>query len=88
MPVVRLRAPLSELASGRAELRFEGLTLVDVLRALEREHPALAGWILDELGRIRPHINVFVNQQLGVADTRLAPDDRVHVLPAITGGQE
>ena len=86
MAVVRLRAPLSELAGGNRELRLDGATVSEVLRALEREHPETTGWILDEQGRIRQHVNVFVNRETGSEDTRLAPEDRVHVLPAISGG--
>ena len=86
MAVVRLRAPLSELAGGRRELELDGGTVRDVLRALEQEHPAIAGWILDERTTIREHVNVFVNGERGREDTALAPDDRIHVLPSISGG--
>jgi molybdopterin converting factor small subunit len=86
MANVRLRAPLKELAGGRSDLRVDGRTVGELMQALEREHPALAGWILDERGRIRRHVNVFVNGRNGREDTPLEPDDRVHVLPAITGG--
>jgi molybdopterin converting factor small subunit len=86
MVKVRLRAPLSELAGGRRELELEGATVVEVLRALEREHPDVKGWILDEHGNIREHINVFVNKEYGREGTTLGPDDRVHILPAISGG--
>ena len=86
MAVVRLRAPLSELAGGRRELSLEGTTVAEVLRSLEREHPDVAGWILDERGRIREHINVFVNREYGREETAVGPDDRLHVLPAISGG--
>jgi molybdopterin converting factor small subunit len=86
MAVVRLRAPLSELAGGRRELRLDGGTVADVLRALEREHPDTIGWILDERGLIREHINVFVNREYAREETALGPDDRLHVLPAISGG--
>jgi sulfur-carrier protein len=86
MAVVRLRAPLSELAGGQRELRIEGSTVLDVLRTLEREHPGIEGWILDERDCIREHINVFVNREFGNEQTALGPDDRIHVLPAISGG--
>lgn len=86
MPVVRLRAPLSELAGGRRELELDGGTVREVLRTLEDEHPPLAGWILDERWAIREHINVFVNGERGREDTALSPDDRIHVLPSISGG--
>ena len=86
MAVVRLRAPLSELAGGRRELRVEGATVREVLRALEAEHPAIAGWILDEQIEIREHVNVFVNGEKSRGDTTLAADDRIHVIPSISGG--
>jgi molybdopterin converting factor small subunit len=86
MAVVRLRAPLSELAGGRKELQLDGATVAEVLRALEREHPGVEGWILDERGKIREHINVFVNREYGREETALGPEDRVQILPAISGG--
>jgi molybdopterin converting factor small subunit len=86
MAKVRLRAPLSELAGGRRELELNGVTVGEVLRALEEEYPDVKGWILDEQGLIREHINVFVNKENGREGTALGPDDRVHILPAISGG--
>ncbi|MEX2420752.1 MAG: MoaD/ThiS family protein, partial [Actinomycetota bacterium] len=64
----------------------EGSTVAEVLRSLEREHPDTRGWILDEQGNIREHINVFVNKEYGREGTRLGPDARVHIIPAISGG--
>ena len=46
----------------------------------------MKGWILDEQGAIREHINVFVNKEYGREETALGPGDRVHILPAISGG--
>jgi sulfur-carrier protein len=86
VPVVRLRAPLSELAGGKRELELEGATVGEVLQALERAHPDVKGWILDEHGAIRDHINVFVNKDYGREDTAVGAQDRLHVLPAISGG--
>jgi sulfur-carrier protein len=84
--VVRLRGPLKRLAGDRTEHPVEGATVGELLRALERTQPALAGWVLDERGRIRRHINVFVNGDYGREDTPVGADDRVDVLPAISGG--
>jgi sulfur-carrier protein len=85
MPVVCLRGPLRKLAGG-AEHRLEGATVVELLKRLESEHPELAGWVLDERGLVRRHINVFVNGDQGGGTTAVRPEDRVEVLPAITGG--
>jgi molybdopterin synthase sulfur carrier subunit len=86
MPVVRLRGPLKRLAGDRPEHSVGGATVADLLRALEAEHPALEGWILDERGLVRRHINVFVNGERVGEDWTVGDEDRVDVLPAISGG--
>jgi molybdopterin converting factor small subunit len=86
MAVVSVRGPLRKLAGGRAEHELEGETVVELLQALEVRHPDVSGWILDERGVIRRHINVFVNGERGGEETAVRSGDRVEVLPAITGG--
>ena len=86
MAVVRLRGPLRDLAGGHAAQDVEGATVGELLRALEAAHPPAAGWILDERGCIRRHINVFVNGELCEIETRVGDDDRIDVLPALSGG--
>ena len=86
MATVRLRGPLKRLAGDRAEHEVEGRTVAELLQELERAQPALGGWILDERGRVRRHIIVFVAGESGTGDTPVAPDDAVDVLPAISGG--
>ena len=88
MPVVRLRGPLKRLAGDSPEHLVDGATVVDLLRELERRHPATGGWILDERGLIRRHINVFVNGEPGGEETAVAGEDKVDVLPAISGAGE
>ncbi|MEO8967101.1 MAG: MoaD/ThiS family protein [Solirubrobacteraceae bacterium] len=86
MTVVCVRGPLRRLAGGRAEHELEGATVIELIQALEVRHPDLGGWILDERGVIRRHINVFVNGERGGEATAVTAGDRVEVLPAITGG--
>ncbi len=86
MAVVCLRGQLKTLAGGQGEHRLEGATVLALLRALEAEQAALAGWILDERGAIRPHLNVFVNGAQSEGAAAVAPDDRIDLIPAISGG--
>jgi molybdopterin converting factor small subunit len=86
MALVRVRGQLKTLAGDRSEHELGGATVAELLRELERAHPAVAGWILDERGTIRRHINVFVNGELGAEETAVDGDDRVEILPAISGG--
>ena len=87
MAVLRRRGPLKRLAGDRAELAIDGGSVGELLLALEREHPATSGWILDERGALRRHINVFVNGEMCAQETPVAPDDRIDVLPALSGGR-
>lgn len=86
MALVRLRGPLKRLAGDRSAQQVGGATVAELLRALEEEHPAMGGWILDERGDIRRHINVFVNGERAGAEEPVGDADRVDVLPAISGG--
>jgi molybdopterin converting factor small subunit len=86
MPVVKLRAPLRDRAGGGADHDLPGGTVGEVLRALEERHPTVKGWILDEHGRIRSHVNVYVNGERSSADTPVASGDGLLVLPSISGG--
>jgi molybdopterin synthase sulfur carrier subunit len=86
MALIRLRGPLKQRAGGSSDHAVAAGTVREALRALEREQPELHGWILDERGRVRRHINVFVNGEAGDEETALGGDDCIDVLPAISGG--
>jgi sulfur-carrier protein len=83
---VRLRGELKKRAGDQSEHELAAGTVADLLRSLEQAQPALAGWILDERGRIRRHINVFVNAEQAGENQAVADGDRVDILPAISGG--
>ena len=78
--LVRVRGPLKQLAGDCSAHALEGATVAELLRELEREHPAVGGWILDERGLVRRHINVFVNGEQGGAETQVEDADRIDVL--------
>jgi molybdopterin converting factor small subunit len=74
------------MAGDRSDHRTDGGTVRESLQALCDMHPGISGWILDERGAIRRHINVFVNGEYAEEDTPVRDDDRIDVLPAISGG--
>jgi len=86
VPVVVLRAPLKDLAGGNRELKLDGGDVAGVVRALEQDWPKTAGWILDDRGHVRQHVNVFLNGERVREDAVVGPDDTLHVLASITGG--
>jgi sulfur-carrier protein len=86
MAIVRLRGQLEKLAGGGSEHEIDGGTVNELLVSLESTFGALEGWILDERGVVRRHINVFVNGELATPESAVADADRIEILPAISGG--
>lgn len=86
MAVVRLRPPLRELAGGQREIELAGQTVGDVLRRLEDEHPKLAGWVLDDQGRVRQHVAVFLGGERVAGDAGVTHADRLEIIGAVSGG--
>ena len=86
MATVRLRGQLEKLAGGGSEHEIDGDTVSDLLQGLEDRYGALEGWILDERRVLRRHINVFVNGELAAPDAAVSSQDKVEILPAISGG--
>jgi molybdopterin synthase sulfur carrier subunit len=84
--LLRLRGPLRQQAGGVAAHELSGATVVTVLRALETAQPGVRGWIIDERGEIRRHINVYVNGERARHDTPVPSGGVIDVLPAISGG--
>ncbi len=86
MALVRVHGPLKRLIADGGVQRLEASNINALLREIERSNPQAAGWLLDERGRLRRHINIFVNGERSAPDDAISPEDRVEVLPAISGG--
>ena len=60
------------------------------LEQIERTHPALYRSICEETGKVRRHVNLFVNtldvRDREGLDTALIPGDVLTILPAVSGG--
>jgi len=70
--------------------RAEGETVRQVLETVFGGNPRLRSYLLDDQGRLRRHVVVYVNGR-AVADRerlsdRVAEEDEVFVFQALTGG--
>lgn len=74
----------------RDEMAYHGATLGEALHAAFRDYPALRPYILDDQGRVRRHIAIFLDGELRPREEALAlpvtADSEVYVLQALSGG--
>lgn len=90
--VVQIPGPLRPYAQGRREVTLKAgpRTVGEALGALWAMHPPLRDRVLDEQGRVRPHVNVFVGAEsirdggglaMPIGDTCV-----IAIIPAVSGG--
>jgi sulfur-carrier protein len=84
---VRIASPLRSYTAGAATLSARGGTLAEVLGSLEQSCPGIRFRMIDEQGRIRPHVRLFVNSSEARELSAAVHDgDTVHVICALSGG--
>jgi molybdopterin synthase sulfur carrier subunit len=87
---VRIPTILRTYTGGAAEVATEPGTLREVLAGLDGSYPGLAGRILDDSGKIRRFVNVYVgDEDVRLAqglDTQVSAGTQVSVIPAVAGG--
>ncbi|MBK9180292.1 MAG: MoaD/ThiS family protein [Acidimicrobiales bacterium] len=87
---VRIPTTLRPITGGASEVAVEGATLAEVLAALDAAHPGFGDRLLDEDGKLRRFVNVFVADEdvrfLQGLDTPVADGETVSIIPAVAGG--
>jgi sulfur-carrier protein len=87
---VRIPTILRSYTGGAAEVPAQEGTLRDVIASLEAAYPGIGGRILDEGGKLRRFLNVYVGEEdVRLAqglDTEVPPGFQVSVIPAVAGG--
>lgn len=73
------------------ELVVDASTVAEVVQAMEKVAPGFAFYICDERGRLRRHVNIFVEQERVSDRARLSdpvgPDTTVYIMQALSGGR-
>ena len=90
MPQIKFTRHLQRFFPDLDDVVVEGDTVADVIAHLDSRYPGLASYLVDERGRLRQHVNVFVGGSLikdreGLQDP-VTEDDEVCVLQALSGG--
>jgi len=89
---VRVRIPtiLRSYVGGAAEVAAETGTLREVIKGLDAAYPGIGGRILDDDGKLRRFVNVYVGEEdvrfAQGLDTPVPDGGHVSVIPAVAGG--
>jgi molybdopterin synthase sulfur carrier subunit len=69
---------------------YKGETVSDVLDAAAVDYPHLKSYVLDDQGRVRKHVAIFVGGTLQpretVLDYVLGATDEIYIMQALSGG--
>jgi molybdopterin converting factor small subunit len=84
---VRIPTPLRSYTNEEKWVDCDGTTVADVLADLDAQFPGIRFRVVDEQGRLRQHMKIFVNQE-SVRDlkTPLTDADEVTIMQALSGG--
>ena len=86
---VQIPTPMREQAGGKAEVEVTGGTVKAALDDLLRQYPAIGPKLFDN-GKLRPYINVFLNDEdiryLDEMDTKVTDGVVLALIPAVAGG--
>ena len=87
---VRIPTILRSYTGGAAEVTAAEGTLREVIEGLDAAYPGLGGRILDEDGKLRRFVNVYVGEEdvrsADGLDTPVPAGTQVSVIPAVAGG--
>ncbi|WP_431959481.1 ubiquitin-like small modifier protein 1 [Actinacidiphila sp. bgisy160] len=87
---VRIPTILRTYTAGRAEVPAEGGTLAEVIDSLEHNHPGISARVLDDTGKLRRFVNVYVNDDdvrfSEGLQTTVGEGASVSIIPAVAGG--
>ncbi|RKS05869.1 molybdopterin synthase subunit MoaD [Nocardiopsis sp. Huas11] len=87
---VRVPTILRTYTNDAAEVTAEGGTVADVLDDLEANYPGIRARILDDAGKVRRFVNVYVGDEdvrfeKGL-QTEVADGAKISIIPAVAGG--
>jgi sulfur-carrier protein len=90
MPTIKIPPVLRARTGGESEIKAEGATVGEVLRALTSAHPETEDQLFGANGDLNRYVNVYLNDEdvrvMDGLDTAVSDTDTVVILPAMAGG--
>ena len=90
MPTVKFTANLKRFYPELKTMKLEATSIPALLDQLEGRFPKFKHYILDEQGRLRKHVNIFIGDELiedriGLSDSIDEKKD-IYIMQALSGG--
>jgi molybdopterin converting factor small subunit len=90
MPAIRVSSVISYYTDKQTHFEVSGCTALKAVQNAVEKYPALKFHVFDSEGKLRRHINLFVNdvnvKDLGGNETPVGEKDIVRILAAAAGG--
>lgn len=90
MPTVKFTPNLKQFFPTLAPIKVDVETVAEAVAAVNIRWDGLKDYIVDEHGRLRPHVNIFVDEELiqdkvNLSDT-VTGEDVIYIMQALSGG--
>lgn len=90
MPKINFTYALKRFFPGIEAEDVEAPDVGELLYRLDEKYPGIRGYLVDDQGRLRRHVNVFVDGELIVDRTTLSDPltetSEVYIMQALSGG--
>ena len=94
MITVNVAGFLTDFTNGQHRIVLDSTpaTIEQALNSLWQQYIGLRGRVVNERGQLRPHVNIFINDEnvrhKQLLDTQLPDSCEITILPAVSGGSE
>jgi molybdopterin converting factor small subunit len=90
MAKVKFTSALQRFFPQLTDMEIEGNTVKDVLLVVEKKYPGMMNYIVEDDGRLRQHVNIFLGDTL-IKDREnlndvIHSDDEILIFQALSGG--
>ena len=89
--VVRIPTPLRSFTDGAGEVHVRGITVGEALADLESRHAGILERVLDDQGKIRGFVNIYLGERnvktLGGLEAAVDSTAVISIIPAVAGGR-
>ncbi len=91
MSTIRIPSPLRRYTNSQSKVQVSGASIQELLDNLDAEYPGVKSRLFDDTGQIKRYVNVFINgneiRTLQGAETPVADNDEISIIPAMAGGK-